>query len=128
LRVFVAQLICPISYDDGQNIWINQQLAKAIQDHLPLTDVTWKNPASNSFVNISKLPLRFMPSSSSLFKDTNHPFRWFLAPYSHIYFIKAETIDLYKSLKPALRQWVDSFSGPKRYLSQCFSDKFITNP
>jgi len=49
-----------------------------------------------------------MPPTANLFKDTDHPFRWFLAPYAEIYLIRAESLDIYKSMKPAIKAWVDA--------------------
>ena len=56
-----------------------------------------------------------MPSTASLFKDTDHPFRWFLAPYGNIYFISADTLEAYKDAKPAIKKWVETVVGLKRY-------------
>ena len=65
--------------------------------------------------HVEKLPLRFMPSTASLFKDTDHPFRWFLAPYGNIYFISADTLEAYKDARPAIKKWVETVVGLKRY-------------
>lgn len=58
-----------------------------------------------------------MPSTASLFKDTDHPFRWFLAPYANIFFINVDNFESYKDAKPAIRKWVETIVGLKRYQS-----------
>lgn len=55
-----------------------------------------------------------MPSNATIFKDVDHPFRWFLAPYIQIYVVSCENTDAYKALKVKLRQWVESRMGTKR--------------
>ena len=104
-------MICPISYDDPDGHW--EKVQQHILDRLPLRDVTWKSPISSSFITIDKLPLRFLPSSANLFKDTDHSFRWFLSPYVYIYLLVAETLDAYKVVKPTVKKWVDSHNTPK---------------
>lgn len=115
----LAQLICPISYEDNYNAWgiIEQE----IQENLPLKDVSWKSHVSSNPVSVSSLPLRFLPSSATLFKDTDHPFRWFLAPYVSIYVISGETMDAYKTSRPKIKSWIDAFIGLKRYVCKCCS-------
>eukprot|EP00981_Chlorochromonas_danica_P003729 scaffold686_cov177-Ochromonas_danica.AAC.13 len=76
-------------------------------NELPLRDVTWKSPISASFITIDKLPLRFLPSSASLFKETEHAFRWLLAPYVQLYLLVSESLDAYKTAKANLKKWVD---------------------
>ena len=89
-------------------------LEKEIASRLPLRDVTWRSPISNSTISIDRLPLRCLPISATLFKDTDHPFRWFLAPYIYIYIFVCETLDAYKTEKAKLKPWVDSHTGLKR--------------
>ena len=48
-----------------------------------------------------------MPSSANLFKDTNHPFRWFLAPYVYLYVLSVGDMAAYKAAKPSLKAWVE---------------------
>ena len=132
-----AHLICPISYDDPAKLWTSF-IHKELMERLPLEDVTWKSPISAAFVTIPVLPLRFLSSTANLFVDTDHKFRWFLAPYVHVYVVSAETLDSYRHCKPGLfkaliilsinpslsiqfrisipviRQWVDAHSGVKR--------------
>lgn len=81
---------------------------------MPLRDVTWKNPVTSTYITISRLPLKFLPSAANLFKDTDHPFRWFLAPYVHIYIVTSETLEAYKVAKAIIKQWVEFQSGIKR--------------
>ena len=107
-----SQLICPISFDDPSGIW--NLIDREIVELLPLRDVTWKNPISSSLITIPQLPLRFMASTATLFKDSDHPFRWFLAPYVHLYIVSAENLDAYKSIRSGIKAWVDSHSGIKR--------------
>lgn len=113
---FTAQLICPISYHDPSGI-VWSKLQQRIQERLPLRDVSWKGTGSTSISQgtVHRLPLRFMPSTASLFKDTDHPFRWFLAPYGNIYFVNADTLEAYKDAKPAIKKWVETVLGLKRY-------------
>jgi hypothetical protein len=102
-----------VAYDDfTANAW--SLIEPDILGMLPLRDVNWRSPVSSSFVSIPLLPLRFLPSSASLFKDTDHPFRWFLAPYVNLYLISVETLDAYRSIKPKIKLWVDGFNGVKR--------------
>ena len=108
-----AHLVCPISYDDPAKLWTSF-IHKELMDRLPLEDVTWKSPISTAFITIPELPLRFLSSTANLFVDTNHKFRWFLAPYVHVYVISAETLDSYRHCKPSIRQWVDAHSGVNR--------------
>jgi hypothetical protein len=110
-----AQLICPISYHDPSGIVWNA-LQQNILDRLPLRDVSWKTTGtiSSSQAAVEKLPLRFMPSTASLFKDTDHPFRWFLAPYTNIYFVNVDNLDAYKDAKPVIKKWVETLVGLKR--------------
>ncbi len=109
-----AQLICPASYEDPNEIWA--KLEKILIERLPLRDVTWKSPISSSYITIDKLPLRCLPSSANLFKDTDHAFRWFLAPYINLYLLSAETIDAYKNSKMNIKKWVDLYNGAKKYV------------
>jgi hypothetical protein len=55
-----------------------------------------------------------MPANATIFKDVDHPFRWFLAPYIQIMIVSCETTDAYKALKVKLRQWVEGRMGTKR--------------
>lgn len=101
---------------------------------LPLRDVTWKSHLSSSFISINKLPLRLMPASANLFKDADHPFRWFLAPYVNIFVAVAETMEQYRILKPKLKSWLEMITGSKRssvaltasYISNCCGFMLIT--
>ena len=101
-----AQLICPISYDDPHDLWIT--LGAQLAVHLPLKDLVVKSPMTNHNVTIHSLPLRFMPASASLFKDTNHPFRWFLAPYVCMYVLHAPDMASYRSSRSILKTWIES--------------------
>lgn len=76
--------------------------------------MTWKSPISSSYITIDRLPLRLLPSSANLFKDTDHAFRWFLAAYVNIYILRAESMDAYKQCKPSLKKWSDQYNGPKK--------------
>ncbi|RYG64266.1 hypothetical protein EON64_14340, partial [archaeon] len=80
--------------------------------------MTWKSPISSSYITINSLPLRFLPSSASLFKDTEHAFRWLLAPYVHMYILVAETMEAYKTAKVSLKKWVDSKNTQKSVLGK----------
>jgi len=105
--------VCPISYEDPSGVW--EKLQSDVIERLPLRSVTWKDPVSSSFVVIDKLPLRLLPATSSLFRDTNNAFRWFLAPYVHLYIVTSESLVDYKAHKPALKKWVDLYnSGSNR--------------
>lgn len=101
----LAQLTCPISFEDPNDLW--KDLQDALNEELPLRDVTWKSPMSSTFITISTLPLRFLPSSANLFKETDHAYRWFLAPYVQLYLLGAESLDSYRAVKPSLKKWVD---------------------
>lgn len=109
----IAQLICPIAYDDPGNNW--SLIQQDIISRLPLRDVTWKNPVSSTFITISKLPLKFLSCNANLFKDTDHPFRWFLAPYVQIFITSVESLDAYKISKQIIKQWVDQCNSKKNY-------------
>jgi hypothetical protein len=106
-----AQLICPVSFVDKNDVWPVVQ--KFVCDHLPLKDVTWKSPLSASLVNIEKLPLRFLPASSKLFNETQHPYRRFLAPYVHLYLLCAENMDSYKQSKSTIKKWMEPYNNAK---------------
>lgn len=110
-----CQLICPISFHDPiGNLW--SLLQHGITDRLPLRDVLWKSTStiSSPQSTVARLPLRFMPSTASLFKDTDHPFRWFLAPYTNIYFVQVNSLDAYKESKAGIRKWIETVVGLKR--------------
>lgn len=110
-----SQLICPISYHDPSgNIWNSVQ--QGILDRLPLRDVLCKSTStiSSSQAAVARLPLRFMPSTASLFKDTDHPFRWFLAPYTNVYFVQVNSMESYKDSKAVIKKWIDATVGSKR--------------
>ena len=100
------KLICPISYDDPFNIW--SLIEGGIVSCSPLRDVTWRSQFSSSMITIANLPIKFLPSNSSLFNNADHPFRWFLAPYVHIYIVVSETLENYKSQKPTIKKWIAS--------------------
>jgi hypothetical protein len=85
-----------------------------LSSRFPLKDVACKNPINGSQIIIEKLPIRSMPANSAIFKDVDHPFRWFLAPYIQIYLVSCESTDAYKALKAKLRQWVEARMGMKR--------------
>lgn len=103
--------MCPISFEDKDNIW--SSIENFIIDRLPLKDVTWKNPVSSSFINIEKLPLRFLSSSAKLFNETQHPYRRFLAPYVHMYLFSAESMDAYKANKSFVKKWLEPINNIK---------------
>jgi len=105
LQLLVAQLICPIAFEDPSEVWT--EIQNDISERLPLRDVTWKHPVTSVFITISKLPLKFVQANSAYFKDTNHPYRWFLAPYVNLYVISPDTLDAYKSLKQVIKSWVE---------------------
>lgn len=107
-----AQLICPVSYEDPFEMWV--KLEKEITTRFPLRDVHWRSPISNTTIVIDRLPLRSLPISASLFKDTDHPFRWFLAPYIYLHIVVCESLDAYKTTKSNMRKWVEAHSGLKR--------------
>jgi len=107
----IVQLICPISYEDKDGIWL--KIDKFICDRLPLRDISLKNPTSLTYINIEKLPIRFLPSTAKLFNETNHPYRRFLAPYVHVYLLSAETMDIYKATKSILKKWIEPFNSSK---------------
>ena len=100
------QMLVPLSYDDPFGIW--PAVLECVAPSLPLTDVVCKSPTSGTLITIPSLPIRFMPSNAGLFKDTDHPFRWFLAPYVDLYLVRAENLDVYKTIKPAIKAWVDA--------------------
>ena len=107
-----SQLVCPISFDDPSNIW--HLIEKGILACTPLKDVTWKSQLSSTHITIAKLPLKFLSSNASLFKDSDHPFRWFLAPYIHLYILVAETIESYKSSKQIIKSWIANIKSSHR--------------
>lgn len=102
-----------MAYEDPHGAW--DLLNKELSPHFPLFDITWKSPQGSTIqVTIDKLSVRCIPSGANLFKDTDHPFRWFLAPYVNIYLFVCDSADSYKSHKTKLKQWIDTLSGPKR--------------
>ena len=107
-----SQLICPIAYDDPANIW--NLIEKGLHTCNPLRDVTWKSQRSSSLITIAKLPIKFLPGTSSLFKDSDHPYRYFLAPYIHLYIVVAETMESYKSQRSTIKQWVSNIKQAQR--------------
>eukprot|EP01041_Mallomonas_annulata_P000808 gene808-1576_t len=107
-----AQLICPVGYEDPSHAW--NLLEKDLANRFPLEKLVWKHPVSQVDIKIDSLPLRCMPMSANLFKDTDHPFRWFLAPYVDIYILVCEGMDVYKSNKPKLKSWVDAQNAIRR--------------
>lgn len=111
--LYLAQLICPLAYEDPYGAW--DHLNKELSPHFPLCDITWKSPQGSTIqVTCEKLSVRCIPSGANLFKDTDHPFRWFLAPYVNIYIFVCDTADSYKNRKTKLKQWIDALTGPKR--------------
>jgi hypothetical protein len=100
-----SDLLCPIGFDDPMQLW--QFIEKDIQDKLPLRDITCKHHITSSLITIPQLPLRFMPSTSNLFKDSDHPYRWFLAPYVNIYIVSIESMNAYKQTKNQIKIWID---------------------
>lgn len=106
-----AELICPISFYDPHGAWI--KISKFVQDELPLRDVTWKSSLSSSYICIDRFPLRFLPSTANQFKDSDHPFRWFLAPYVNIYVLCAESMSIYKDKKAEVKKWIDTENASK---------------
>lgn len=106
-----AQLVCPLSYEDPDNKW--ELIQPILLEELPIRDVTWKSPISASYITIDSLPLRFLSSSAPLFKDTEHAFRWLLAPYVHFYILTSETMDAYKIAKTNVKKWIDARNNQK---------------
>jgi len=100
------QMLVPLAYDDPFGVW--PAVLEYVTPNLPLKDVVCKSPTSGTLITIPSLPIRFMPSNAGLFKDTDHPFRWFLAPYVDLYLVRAENLDVYKTIKPAIKAWVDA--------------------
>lgn len=101
-----------MSYEDPQGVWPKLQIIFARL--LPFTNVTWKNPVTTNNVTIESLPLRFLPSSARLFDDTDHSFRWFLAPYVSLYILSCDSLERYKTYRPAMRKFVDSVNATRR--------------
>ena len=101
------KLICPIAYYDPQGIW-NQISDIETNPLLPLQRVTFPSPIGSSQIFVEKLPVRFLSSDSNLFQDSDHPFRWFLAPYVSIYVIVAESLTSYRNVKTRIDNWVTS--------------------
>jgi hypothetical protein len=101
----LEQLTCPISFEDPDGVWVNFE--KPLKERLPIREVSWKSPFSSSSITVPQLPLRFMPSNASLFKDTEHSFRWFLCSYVNLYFVVAESLDGYKTIKTNVKKWVE---------------------
>jgi hypothetical protein len=108
----IVQLICPLGYEDPSNAWTS--LEKDLLPLLPLDKISFKNPLNQSDVKVDSLPLRCMQMSSNLFKDTDHPFRWFLAPYVDIFLLICETVEAYKLTKPKLKSWIASQNAIRR--------------
>ena len=90
-----AQLVCSIGYEDPSTMW--KLLENDLIARFPLEKLCWKHPITQLEVNIDSLPLRCMPLTSTLFKDTDHSFRWFLAPYVHIYILVCEGFAIFYS-------------------------------
>jgi hypothetical protein len=107
-----SQLICPISYDDPSSLWTLAE--NDINTMIILQDITLRIITSSTNITIKSLPLRYMPSNANLFKDSDHPFRWFLAPYVYVYILGAENMDSYRGQRSSIKTWVDSHSGIKR--------------
>lgn len=55
-------------------------------------------------VSIEDMPLRCLPSDANLFKDCDHMFRWFLAPYANIFVIPGASLS--PAIASELMQWV----------------------
>ncbi len=107
-----AHLICPIAYSDPDNIY--NLIESELTSRIPLKNIIWKNPVSSVSTTLPSLPIRFMEASHSLFKDIDHPFRWFLAPYVNLFLVGIQSLDAIKTLRSTLRTWVDSHSGVNR--------------
>lgn len=107
-----AQLICPLGYEDPSNTW--SIIDKDLNSKFPIENVSFKSQSNQEDVKITSLPLRCMPMSANLFKDTHHPFRWFLAPYVHFYILVCEGLDAYKITKPKVKAWIESQNTLKR--------------
>ena len=107
-----AHLICPIAYSDPENIY--NLIENELISRIPLKNIVWKNPVSSVSTTLPLLPIRFMEAGHSLFKDIDHPFRWFLAPYVNLFLVGIQSLDSFKTLRSTLRTWVDSHSGINR--------------
>ena len=107
-----AHLICPIAYSDPDNIF--SLIDSELTSRIPLKNIIWKNPLSSVSTTLPSLPIRFMEAGHSLFKDIDHPFRWFLAPYVNLFLVGVQSLDALKTLRSTLRTWVDSHSGVNR--------------
>ena len=59
------------------------------------------------------VPLRCLEASANIFKDTDHPFRWFLAPYAHLFVLDSSSPSTWDRLEAWVRERrAAELSGP----------------
>jgi hypothetical protein len=91
-----AQLVCPVAYVDPLNLWTEMLAPESVSVRLSSDPV----------------PVRCLPATAPLFKDTGHCLRWFLAPYALLFVTDKRLVSLSK-VETQFREWVAARIGER---------------
>ena len=119
------QLCCSVSYHEiGTATW--SLLKKPLFEQLPLHNVSWVSPSSAAAL-VQKLDIRFTRDSPELFRDSDHPFRWFMAPFCSVCFVSTLNLETYKQeCRPAIRNWIETSFAPHKRAPTQWLIAFVT--
>ena len=76
-----VQLVCGVAFADPEGLWAEGAPA------LPPVDLRLR--VGGLVHGAQTVPLRLLPASSGLFRDSDHSLRWFLAPYASLLLVSA---------------------------------------
>ena len=121
------QLCCSVSYHEIGTGTSWSLIKKPMMEQLPLQNVSWTSPSSTETMSVQKLDIRFTRDSPELFRDSDHPFRWFIAPFCSICFVSALNLETYKQeCRPAIRRWIETSFAPHKRVPTQWLIAFVT--
>lgn len=77
--------MCPIALTDAQGLWSDALAPPPLSARLQLDPDPELEEEEGAGVQEVVLPVRVLGAQAALFRDTDHCFRWFLAPFAHLY-------------------------------------------
>jgi hypothetical protein len=106
--------VCSLSYEDPLGLWSEVFAPHTLAVTLSLGSAT---------VAV-ELPVRSLPQDAPLFRDTDHAFRWFLAPFARVFLVNA-SLDMNPALSAGLARWVEVTSTAQStdWLIVCVGDE-----
>ena len=94
------KIVCPISFHDCVSTAETWNTSRLLGKSLLVT--------AKGTLNVRYI----QDAPAELFRDSDHPFRWFLAPYCSLYFFSCGTFEDYKdNHRPRIRKWMEASFG-----------------